>query len=49
MIAAKITSGQPVPMPNTPMVASSNAASPTASLREQIQTERMFASPVRKR
>jgi hypothetical protein len=46
-IAATITSGQLVPVPKIPIAASSTAALPTASLREQIQTERMFASPVR--
>lgn len=35
MIAAIITSGQPVPVPNTPMAASSTVALPTASLHEQ--------------
>src|SRR6185437_4746743 len=49
MIAATITSGHPVPVPNTPAAASITARFPMASLREQIQTERMFASPVRKR
>jgi len=49
MIAATITSGQPVPVPNTPTAASTTARLPSASLRAQIQTERMFASPLRKR
>jgi hypothetical protein len=47
MTVATIMSGQPVPVPNTPSAASSTAALPMASLREQIQTERMFASPAR--
>ena len=47
MIAATMTSGQPVPVPNTPAAASSTARLPIASLREQIQTERMLASPPR--
>ena len=46
MIVATITSGQPVPVPNTPLAARSTTRSPTASLREQIHTEGMFASPV---
>jgi len=36
----------PVPVPNTPAAASTTAALPMESFLEQIQTERMFASPV---
>ena len=49
MMAATIRSGQPVPVPNTPAAAASTARLPIASLREQIQTDRMLESPVRKR
>jgi DNA invertase Pin-like site-specific DNA recombinase len=49
MVAATITSGQPVPVPKTPIAANVTARLPAASLREQIQAERMFASPIRKR
>ena len=41
--------GQALPVPNTPNAAAMTAMLPIASLREQIQTDRMFASPVRKR
>ena len=47
MIAATARSGQLCPVPNTPSAAPITAILPIASLREQIQTERMFASPVR--
>ena len=47
MIAATIRSGQPVPVPNTPAAAASTARLPMASLRVQIQAERMLASPAR--
>jgi hypothetical protein len=47
MIEATITSGQPVPMPNTPNAASNTARFPSTSLRVQTQAERMFASPPR--
>src|SRR5207244_11371243 len=40
---------QPLPVPNTPSAATITATLPMASLREQIQTERMFASPQRYR
>ena len=43
MIPATITSGQPVPVPNTPAAAISTAALPIASFLEQTQTERMLA------
>jgi hypothetical protein len=49
MMVATMTSGQLVLVPKTPIAASSTAALPSASLREQIHTERMFASPKRKR
>ena len=42
MTAATITSGQPVPVPNTPAAASTTAL-PVASLRQQIQAERTGA------
>ena len=48
MIEATMTSGQLVPVPKTPIAARTTARLPIASFREQIQTERMFASPVRK-
>ena len=48
IIAATITSGQPVPVPSTPRAASNTARLPNTSLRVQIQAERMFASPPRK-
>ena len=40
-----MTSGQPVAVPHTPSAASITAILPMASLREQSQTERTFASP----
>jgi lathosterol oxidase len=46
---ATARSGQALPVPNTPSAASITAILPKASLREQIQTERMLASPVRYR
>ena len=49
MTAATMMSGQPAPEPKTPAAASSTALLPMASLREQIQTERILASPPRKR
>ena len=47
MIAATITSGQPMPVPNTPAAASRAAKFPSTSLRVQIQAERILASPSR--
>jgi hypothetical protein len=49
MIAATRRSGQAPPVPNTPSAAAPTARLPIASLRVQIHTERMFASPPRKR
>ena len=46
---ATTRSGQADPVPNTPRAASITARLPSASLREQIQTERMLASPSLKR
>ena len=48
MIAATTTSGQPVPVPNTPAAANNTARLPSTSLRVQIHAERMLASPSRK-
>src|SRR3546814_6199313 len=45
--AATTTSGHPVPVPNTPSAANTTATFAIASLREQIQTDRMLASPLR--
>ena len=45
----QMASGQAVPVPKTPSAANMTARLPSASLREQIHTDRMFASPVRKR
>ena len=47
MTAATMISGQPVSVPNTPKAVASTARFASTSLREQIQTERMFASPMR--
>ena len=47
MIAATMTSGHPVPVPNTPSAARSTARLPSTSFRVQIQAERIFASPSR--
>ena len=47
--AATRMSGQALFRPNTPPAARTTAMLPIASLREQIQTDRMFASPLRKR
>src|SRR5215471_1696077 len=47
MIVATMTSGHPVPVPNTPAAASKTAKLPSTSLRVQIHAERMFASPPR--
>jgi hypothetical protein len=47
MIVATMRSGQAAPVPNTPAAAASTATLPIASLRDQIHTERMFASPIR--
>jgi predicted DNA-binding WGR domain protein len=49
MMPANTRSGQAVPVPNTQAAAASAARVPIASLRDQIQAERMFASPVRDR
>ena len=49
MMTATTKSGHLVPVPNTPAAASNTARLPMASFLEQIHTERMFASPVRKR
>jgi len=49
MIVATIRFGQVVPVPNTPVAATTTATLPIASSREQIQTDRKLASPVRKR
>lgn len=46
MMAATMMSGQPVPVPNTPATAAMTARFPIASLREQIQTDRILESPV---
>jgi hypothetical protein len=46
-IAATAMSGQAVPVPNTPNAAATTAMLPTASLREQIHTDRRLASPSR--
>ena len=40
-----IESSQAAPLPNTPAAAATTEIFPIASLREQIQTNRMFASP----
>ena len=45
MIAATITSGHPVLVPNTPAAASKTAMFPSTSLRVQIHAEHMLASP----
>src|SRR5271169_228338 len=45
IIAATITSGQPVPVPNTPKAAIRTARLPSTSLRVQIHAECMLASP----
>jgi hypothetical protein len=49
MIAATSTSGQPVPVPNTPRAASNTAKLPRTSLRVQIHADRILASPPRRR
>src|SRR5262245_52732792 len=46
---ATIRSGHAVPVPNTPSAASITARLPSTSLRVQIHTERMLASPLRNR
>ena len=49
MTVATSKSGHALPVPKTPSAASMTKRFPSASLREQIHTDRMFASPVRKR
>jgi hypothetical protein len=41
MVEATITSGQRLPLPNTPAAASSTARLPMAAFLEQIHTERI--------
>src|SRR4029077_21089936 len=48
MAKATTRSGQPVLVPKTPAAASRTARLPITSLREQSQTDCMFASPVLK-
>jgi len=45
MSAATSRSGHAEPEPKTPSAARPTATLPIASLREQIQIKRMFASP----